>query len=672
MPRSIFKILFVLIVIANVVNHVHAQNRMIDSLFNLLKKDNEDTNKVIHFYNLCWEYQHIGSYDIAFSYGNAALQLGKKLNFPKGIAATYNNIGIIYCNQGDYGKALENHLASLKISEEINDKQGIAASYTNIGLICYNQGKYDKALENYFAALKIGKEIGDKKNIAASYGNIGIIYYEQNKYDKALENYIAALKIQQEIDDKKNIAASYNNIGTIYEAQGKYDKALENYFAALKIQKKTGDKKNISGSYSNIGIVYYEQGNYDKALENYFAALKIKEGINDKKGMADSYGNIGILYRNKNNHSDAIKYFEKELQLSKEIGAKSLIMSAYSELSGIYAEKNDYKNAFEYYQLYSQIKDSIFNEKSGRQMAELQTMYETEKKEKQIKLLYNENEIKALQITEQQNQLFNSRILFTALFAGIILVIVISRLLISRNRKTELLKQQELRTRVIIETQEQERKRIAQDLHDGIGQTLAGIKMNFATISGTTEFVSEENQKIFHQTIKSLDDAYKEVRTLSHSMMPKALKESGLTDAIDDLLEKILTNYTIKYVFEKNSAIRFDEKTEIALYRVFQELLNNILKHSGASEIAVHLHNTKEHVILMVEDNGMGINLDQSNEKKGMGLSNIEARVYALNGTFSINAGAHRGTVAVVRIPVKQMSGNDSFSNGKTNNSIIK
>src|ERR1700757_2287956 len=155
---------------------IFGQNPYIDSLFTLLKTDAADTNKATHLNKLCWQHYLIGEYDKGLTYGKQALTLAQSLNFKKGMAASYNNIGTIYSNQGNYPLAFKNFFNSLKIKEEINDKQGIAYSYNNIGLMYDIQGNYPLALQNYFAALKITEAINDKKGIATAHNNIGLVY----------------------------------------------------------------------------------------------------------------------------------------------------------------------------------------------------------------------------------------------------------------------------------------------------------------------------------------------------------------------------------------------------------------------------------------------------------------------------------------------------------------
>ncbi|MBI4946031.1 MAG: tetratricopeptide repeat protein [Bacteroidetes bacterium] len=632
---------------------LHANNPK-DSLHQLIRFDKEDTNKVTHLNTLCREYQKIGSYDTAFRYGDIALQLAIELEFPKGIATAYNNIGIIYTYQGNYSRALENYFAALKIRKEINDKQGIAASYNNIGNVYYNQGNYDKAMENYLASLQIQKKFGDKQGIAASYNNIGGIYYHQGKYDKALENHFSALKIRKETGDEQSIFVSYNNIGTIYCEQGKYDKALENHFAALKIRQETGDKLGIAVSYNNIGNIYCKQGSYDNALENYFAALKIRQEASDKQGLARIYIGIANVYTKKVKYTEAMEWLEKGIRLAKEIGANPLLLEAYRKLSEANEKMNDYRNAYKYFQLYSQLKDSLYHKASSVQMAEMQTKYETEKKE-------NEIQFQSLKISEQQIQIRQNKTLQAFLFTGIAFIIIIALLLFNRNKmkqreilKTNLLEQQKLHTKAIIDMQEQERTRIACDLHDGIGQTLAGVIANYEQLTAEINLLSKEKQKAFHRTANSLDEAYKELRAISHQMMPRAIKAVGLTAAISDLLDKTLANTRIAYHFEKQNIENVPESIAVSMYRIFQELLGNILKHAQAGNVTVSLFKNQEQLILMVEDDGIGISQNKLDPPKtGIGLMNITARAEAMNGTFITEPGKEKGMIATVIIPMQ-------------------
>ncbi len=288
---------------------------------------------------------------------------------------------------------------SLELALQLNYKIGQAKAYKNIGVVYYNHSDYDKTIEYWQKALKTNTEIGNKKGIAA---NIGIVYYDQSNYPKALEYYQKALKIKEEIGDKKGTASNLGNIGLIYSYQSNYSKALEYYQKALKINEEIGNKTYMAANLGNIGFVYSNQSNYPKALEYYQKALKINEEIGNKLQITSNLGNIGGLYNDLEQYNKTIEYANKALKIAKEIGALSLEKSAYSNLSRAYKSINNYKKALEYKDKWIEINDSIFNTEKAKSIAEMNTRYETEKKEKQI--IEQQAELKTSQLQTEKEK----------------------------------------------------------------------------------------------------------------------------------------------------------------------------------------------------------------------------------------------------------------------------
>jgi tetratricopeptide (TPR) repeat protein len=379
-----------------------AQNVKIDSLLNVLKTAKEDTNKVNTLNELSKKLWQTGNFDSAFIHAENAKKLSVKLNSKKGIAIACNSIGVIYFYQGNYPKALDNHFTSLEIKEDIGDKKGVAASYSNIAMVYENQGKYPEALKNYFAALKIREEIGDNIGLVNSYNNIGGFYYNRSNYTEALKNLFAALKIGEKIGEKKGTAFSYNNIGMVYDEQGNYPEALRNYFASLKIRKEIGDQQGVANSYNFIGLIYYDQGNYQIALQYLFDGLNIYQEIGDKNGIADAYGHIGNVFTRQKKYKEAEENFIKGRNLSKEIGHKEYLKNSYSSFAVLDSAQGNYRQALEHYKLYTQYKDSLLNEDNNKQIAQMKTIYETEKKDAEITLLNKDKEIQEKEITKQK------------------------------------------------------------------------------------------------------------------------------------------------------------------------------------------------------------------------------------------------------------------------------
>jgi len=219
--------------------------------------------------------------------------------------------------------------------------------------------------------------------------------------------------------------------------------------------------------------------------------------------------------------------------------------------------------------------------------------------------------------------------------------------------KNEHILQQKKLTKVIVDTQETERKKIAQELHDNIGQQLTVLKINYEKIKDNSNFCFSENNVVSEHISNMIDNIHKDVRSISHHMMPRFLREKNFTYAIIDLLDKTLSKTDIKYQLHNNILVNLPEDIKLCLYRVMQELLNNIIKHSKANEISIQLIYLNNNIIMMVEDNGIGIKF-KSNSENGIGLDSIKARVNVLGGFFLIENSAFNGTIATIRIPFIQ------------------
>lgn len=355
--KAMKKILFLLVqsfcVFIFCAGQSFAQQSTVDSLFNVLKTPNDDTSKVRTLNLLSGELINIGDFDRALSTANSAIALIQ--------------------NQNNSDKAAV-----------LWDKRATSGIYNMIGIIYWYKGDYNKALEFYYKALKIREALNDKKGMAASYNNIGNIHHGNGEFDKALELYFKGLRIFEEMDDKQRMTYSYNNIGIIYSYKGEIDKALEFYFKALKIREELGDKKGMSDSYHSIGIVYDRSDDNEKSLVFLSKSLKLRIELDDKQGVATSYISIGNVYMKQKKFVEGKQQLLNSLTIAKKIGYKEGIKEAYSSLSACDSSLGNFRSAYEYHKLYSFYKDSIFNAESNKSMAEMQTKYDSEKKDKEL------------------------------------------------------------------------------------------------------------------------------------------------------------------------------------------------------------------------------------------------------------------------------------------------
>jgi signal transduction histidine kinase len=224
---------------------------------------------------------------------------------------------------------------------------------------------------------------------------------------------------------------------------------------------------------------------------------------------------------------------------------------------------------------------------------------------------------------------------------------------INRQKIQELEQRQKLISMdAMVSGQEEERKRIAKDLHDGLGSLLANVQMRFSSIGNT---IDSMNSPVYRQANALLDEACREVRKIAHNMMPGALVKFGLIPAIQDICRAIEKNRGITVDFQVYGINeRFAEKIEISLYRIVQELLNNILKHAQANEIIVQISQHDGDLTLIVEDDGSGFDADAARAKGGLGLRSLESRVKYINGALTIDSVPGSGTTVTVEAPVSQ------------------
>ncbi len=602
----------------------HAQNQQhrIDSLLQVLKPAKEDTGKANTLNALSKEFWLTSDYDKAKKYADDALQLSEKINYEKGQAYAYLNIATTLWYQGDFPIALENITVALKISEKINDKKGIAGGYFEIGNIYSSKGNYPDALKNYYTSLKILEETGDKLGIAGCYINIGIIYYMQRNFPDALKKYLSALKIQEEIKDKFGITIAYNNIGEIYWSQGNYPEALKNYFAVLKIQEEIGYKHGASASYNNIGDIYYEQGNYPDALKNLFVSLKIREEIKNKADIRRSYVNIGLTYIKLQKIPEAKKYLNDALALSEEIGNKDDFMESYGSLAKLDSAVGNSKQALEHYKLYSLYKDSLLNETSSKQLNEMNSKYESEKKDNEIALLTKDKQIQKAEIGKQ-------KFLKNAFIGGLALALILAFFAYRSYRTRQLLKLQTLRNK------------IASDLHDEVGSTLSSIRI----FSELARQQSKEVQPMLDQIGESSRNMLESMADIVWTINPENDNFEKIILRMRSFAYELLGAKKIDFKFEADDAVnKMNLPMDVRknLYMIFKEATNNMAKYAEADRASFYLKETNNNLSLLIRDNGKGFDMNQPTQ--GNGLKNMKKRAEEMDAELLIESIPGSGT----------------------------
>lgn len=677
------------------------QNTRIDSLVQKIRTCNDDSIKALCLNELSWEYCTYQP-DSALAYATKAKIIAERIGFEAGIATSLNRIGEIEKNKGYYDQAIATFDKALQIEKEINNAYGIARANGQLALLYISIGQIEKAFDANQTCIKIYKEINNLSALANAYDRQAEIYKYQGKFDKALDLIYTELKIREQIKDSANFVFSFISLANLYSKLSNYSKAMEYNNKAIEIAMRFNDQINLAKIYTNISGVYYKLEQFYTAIDYNFKSIEIKNRLKQDKALDSNYNNLGNCYSKLGEYNKAIQFYNKSIDIKEKSGDKEDLSIAYNNIGNLYFNRKQYNQALSHYkkgmenakiidnklitlELYHNIyrsylitgklKDAVsFNNKyitlrdsldiAYRNAMNLKDAYLEEQKKNQ--LLAKDNLINEIKIKRRN-------ILIISLSGGMILLILLffalfrsyrlkqRTLLAEKNNEineqkiSKLLKDQELKSMsAMLEGQDGERKRIAQDLHDRLGSMLSMVKLHFKSVEENIQAIRETNLVMYSKANNLLDEACEEVRKIANDLNSGVLNKFGLIPALKSLQESIkgtgqLNIEVLDFGFDDN---RLEYAIEINLYRIIQELISNILKHSKASEVTIQLIKKENRLNIVVEDNGLGFDVNQIKNKKGMGLKNIESRVDSLKGEFNIDSGKGAGTTITIEIPL--------------------
>ncbi len=330
-------------------------------------------------------------------------------------AVIYNNLASIY-RLSDSDSAMHFAQKGLLISKLVNNKFEEGSSENEIGIQYHIKMKYDLALSQYFKAIKLFEATNHLnrnasiKAISSAYQNIGKIYHDQSRYQMALKYFTIAIQYNKKVNNLKGLASLYNNVAIIYSTLGQNLNSIPFHLQSLDIKTKLGDSVGIGATFGGLAVVYYNLKQYDKAIEYNKKKIEIDERFGNEYNLEYTYNNIGGCYFSLSDYDNAKAYYQKGIDLAIAHNNFYGLSDLYFNESDLYEKIGDYKKAFEYNKLYSQAKDSLFKIESTEKLLELETKYETEKKELQIS-----NQNSEIESQEKQNKQKSLIILFGAL-----------------------------------------------------------------------------------------------------------------------------------------------------------------------------------------------------------------------------------------------------------------
>lgn len=576
---------------------------------------------------------------------------------------------------------LGNPEEGLKLFDTYKDKLSKGTDFKSLGFVYLNAadsyyftGNTDKSFEYYERAKNLARQANNKRLLGYAYLYTGFNESDLGLFSKSSKSLKEAVQLFYKLKDTVNILSAKNALSILYSKNGFYNEAEKERAEAIFIANKTDDYTVLRNLYFNAAI------DADKLKDPVSRIFNLKKSIevnsksknavltkpillaslvkayaeNDSLALAeDNFKELEGIYLKDNsiqnrlnyidakkvllfakgNYNDALKYGEAFLKHQKEKKKYESIMLAEEFLAEVYKSRNDRTNANKHLVNYYAIKDSITNVQNVKSLAYYQTLYETEKRDLEIT-----NQKASINLLNLENKNKTQLLIFGSLG----LFVVFGGVLFYRsflNAKKREIAQQEF-SQQLINTQEQERIRVAKDLHDGVGQHLVFLKMK-AQIN---------NQKEFSVLV---GDALEEVRSISKDLYPVTLSKLGLTNSIEQLLLNLDEDTDLFVTVEiDNVNTSFDEKQSLNFYRFIQESVNNVIKHAQAKTLSVSILKQSDGIKVLIKDNGRGFDVSKKIEQNSLGLKTMTERVHMLKGNLSIKSKKEEGTSLLVQIPI--------------------
>jgi len=624
----------------------------IDSLKTLIEQEKDIVQKTEYLYHLGDLYEST-QHDSALYWYGSARDFAQENNFPNG-DARYASYAIVILNkEGKFAEALALTQNALKKYKKINNPNNLATAYLNLGKQYRYFSDFELTVNYYLKAKKIADSIQNKVTQRTVNNNLCATFVELKQFDKGKKYGEAALKFAEEINNELNMLSPLYNLATIEVQQNNFEKALEyiNRFEEIAIRNQ--DNYDIVDAYlikgNCLGKLNLNEG--IKYLNSAISEAK-KHGFPESEYFAYLYLGENYLYHKM--YKEAAESLEKGIPLAKELGSKYELADFHKKASEAYENLGDFKKALEHNREYEKLNSEVQLEENKNRMLGLEAKYQFEKNEAEIKALNAEKEANALKIRQKNSINFA--------LAAVLLVVGIIGFLLYKNYKnkqkiqaqriTELETEKQLSaTKALLQGEENERSRMAKELHDGLGGLLSGVKLNLNNMHKKL-IITEEDGAAFEKSIHLLDESIGELRRVAHNLMPESILKFGLDGAINEFLQSI-QNENLNIIYQSYHLENgLGKQLDISVYRIIQELVNNALKHSEANEILVQIRKDENLVTLDVEDNGKGFDVNSISKDSGMGLTGIQSRVNYWKGKLDIDSNENSGTAVHIEIPV--------------------
>lgn len=499
-------------------------------------------------------------------------------------------------------------------------------------------GLYAEALEVNIKAFEFAQIRKDCKEMSNASLQLGRSYYYLFKKPKAIHYFKLAAMYGEKCNSDTTLSKCYRNLGAMYIELENIDSAKYYFKLAKPILYKLNNPTDLASFYALLSAFYLETAPDKKqcelALDSAYYFAKIS---NNNQQLGYYHMKKGLYFRHYEDYKKAAKEYNIAVNYYFNDKSTEGLMYAYEQLAFVYKMQANADSCFYFFSKFKYLRDSVYSKKTSENLAKYESLFETKKKE-----------IENLNLKRKNQQLFWLIVLGVTIAAGTSFLIY----KIKSNKKQKLFdeqlrEQQRIRFLEVLQVQEQERTSIASNLHDGVGHLLSAIKLNVSALSKQ----NPEDISITNNLSDIVDTASLEVRQISHQLMPQSLSELGLLASLNELASRINKSNSIMLTVKANTEnILLSKKSQIVIYRIVQEILNNIIKHAGAKTIQIDITTDMPKLILSITDDGKFFDSNLISTSEGIGWKNIKARIELFNGTYEVISNDKSGTKILVTL----------------------
>ncbi len=589
-----------------------------------------------------------------------ALVYSRESGFNDGAGWATLRLGVLYTEQGKSEEGIRIFRDLLAGGPPVfQDSSLLSRIYIQASQVFGNTGDFRNTAYHLYKALEevARNNLGEPEHLVTIYGNLASLFGQMGQYEESFFYLEQGERIARRKGYDRQLVQLLNIRGAAQGMTGKYDEAQVSFEAGYKLAAAQGMKAQQALLMNSLGRVFLYKKDTAQAMVCFRKAEQLSRDSRIRMIRISPYFPLGYTSFLLGDNKNAIRYLEYFLTESESIGMPVDVSNGHRILADIYTKTGEYKKAFLHERRYSKIRDSLMSKENVQAVRLLEIRFHTAEKDMALAR-------SALRLTRQEAQLKIKNLWIASIAGGALLMTAFMISLYRSYRNRQNLQTEQMRTwqqeqeisqlKAIMKGEEQERARIARELHDGIGGMLVSASLTLGA-------VKEENPEVAHirklGDLRSiLHDIASEVRKTAHNLMPDVLIRHSLEDALGIYCDNINAGNQLEIELQfQGDFYGLDKSVELLLYRITQELVQNVVKHARATYAAILIREDGGKLSITVEDNGIGFDTDR--EYDGIGLQNLRYRVQALKGEISIMSAPGRNTTVYIEFERERLSG---------------